>query len=460
MRASRNGAVLAVLTLLAGCDFAPHYVRSTAPIPSTWPSGAAYAPDAAASAGLAWRTLVRDERLRSVITSALTNNRDLRAAVANIAAASAQYRVQRSALFPTVTADTSASLNGGRGAADINSYNANLGFSAFEVDLFGRLRDLSRAAFEQYLATDSGARSTRITLVGEIANAWVTIAADQDLLLVARNTAASATRTLQLTNELDRAGLISKLDVREAETLVAQAQSDIESYTTQVAQDRNALDLLVGAPVEQALLPRSLTETDDALAVAPAGLSSTILLERPDVLEAEHQLKAANAEIGAARAAFFPTISLTTAVGLASTALTNLFTGGALGWSVAPSASLPLLGGATKGNLAYARAQRDYYLAIYERTVQTAFRDVANALARRGTINQQRAAQRRLVVASEQSVTLATAQYRAGIASYLNTLTAQRTLYSSQQSEIATILADLGNRAALYTAIGADDPAR
>ncbi|WP_404714209.1 efflux transporter outer membrane subunit [Sphingomonas sp. MMS24-J13] len=445
---------------LAGCDFAPHYVRPGAPVPPAFPSGGVVYPAATDQRpGLAWQTLVSDTRLQALITKALADNRDLRQAVANVASARAQYRSQRSNLLPTIGPDASASITG-KDSSGRNSYSATLGFSAFEIDLFGRQRDLTRAAFETYLASDAGARSARITLVAELATAWVTFAADSDLLAVAKDTVASAGRSLELTRELDRAGLIGKLDVNQAETIEAQARSDVENYSTQVEQDRNALQLLVGSPIDAAQLPRSLAEIESALAIAPAGLSSDVLLQRPDVLQAEHQLQSANANIGAARAAFFPNITLTSGLGFASTALSTLFTGGAFAWQVAPSATMPIFGGPTGANLAYAKAQRDYYLAGYEKAIQSAFRDVSNALARRGTIDRQRAAQRQFVQASEKSLTLSTAQYRAGIASYLTTLTSQRTLYAARQSEIATILADLSNRVDLYSAVGADDPGK
>jgi multidrug efflux system outer membrane protein len=448
-----------VALTLSGCDFAPHYVRPAAPVPQAFPTGGLVYPAASSQKpGLAWQALVSDERLRALITRALADNRDLRQAVANVASARAQYRSQRSNLFPTIGADASASITG-KDSSGRNSYSTTLGFSAFEIDLFGRQRDLTRAAFETYLASDAGARSARITLVAELATAWATFAADSDLLAVAKDTVASAGRSLELTRELDRAGLIGKLDVNQAETIEAQARSDVENYSTQVEQDRNALQLLVGSPVDPAELPRSLAEIESALAVAPAGLSSDILLQRPDVLQAEHQLQSANANIGAARAAFFPNITLTSGLGFASTALSAMFTGGAFAWQVAPSATMPIFGGPTGANLAYAKAQRDYYLAGYEKAIQSAFRDVSNALARRGTIDRQRAAQRQFVQASEKSLTLSTAQYKAGIASYLTTLTSQRTLYAARQSEIATILADFSNRVDLYSAVGADDPA-
>jgi multidrug efflux system outer membrane protein len=458
---TRRAALLALpLLALAGCDLAPHYGRPAAPIPQALPTGGVYPVATAGTPGMAWQTLVADERLRALIVRALADNRDLRQAVADVASARAQYRGQRSNLLPTLGATTSANITRGRGsgANNFDTYSATAGFNAFSIDLFGRQRNLTRAAFETYLASDAGARAARITLVAELATAWATYAADLDLLGVARDTVASASRALDLTRELDRAGLIGKLDVNEAETVQAQAEADVERYTTQVAQDRNALQLLAGSPIDDASLPRSLAEIESVIAVPPAGLSSDILLQRPDVLEAEHRLKGANANIGAARAAFLPNITLTSALGFASTALSGLFTGGAFGWSVAPSATVPIFGGPTGANLDYAKAQRDFYLAGYEQAIQAAFRDVSDALARRGTIDRQRAAQRRLVQASQQSLTLSTAQYKAGIASYLTTLTAQRQLYAARQNEVATVLADLTNRVDLYSALGSDDP--
>jgi multidrug efflux system outer membrane protein len=459
----RFALALPLLALgLSGCDLAPHYVRPASPVPPALPSGGTYPVAADQAAGMAWKTLITDERLRGLVTRALADNRDLRQAVANVASARGQYRTQRSAILPTIGPSGSASLTRGRdaNAGNFDSYSATVGFSSFEIDLFGRLRNLSKAAFETYLASDAGARSARITLVAELTTAWITYASDLDLLNVAKDTATSAARSVELTRELDRAGLISKLDVAQAETVEEQARSDVERYTTQVAQDRNAIQLLVGSPVDDGFLPRSLVEIDTAIAVPPAGLSSEILVQRPDVLQAEHQLLSANANIGAARAAYLPRITLTSAFGFASTALSSLFTGGAFGWSGSPSATMPIFGGPNGGNLAYAKAQRDYYLAGYEKAIQSAFRDVSDALARRGTIDRQRAAQRRLVQASQQSLTLSTAQYRAGITAYLTTLTSQRQLYTARQGEVATVLADLTNRVDLYSAVGADDPAR
>lgn len=444
--------------LLAGCDMSPKYVRPIAPAPATWPTGDAYAPadSATASVGLPWQSLITDARLTQVIGMALATNRDLRVALANVASARAQYRVQRSAQLPTVTAGADATFARG----DQQNYAADIGLSSFEIDLFGRARNLSRAALEDYLASEEGARSTHITLIAETATAYATLAADQDLLKVSQDTVASAERSLRITTQLNGAGLVGKQDVHQAETILAQARSDVEANMTQVAQDRNALDLLVGVPVDAALLPVSLDDLARGVGTVPAGLSSDVLLDRPDVLQAEHQLKAANADIGAARAAFFPKISLTSLVGFASTALSSLFTHDGFAWSATPAATLPIFGGANAGNLAYSKAQRDLYLAQYEKAVQTAFREVADALARAGTIDRQQSAQTQLVTASANSYAIADQRYKAGIDTYLNQLDAQRTLYAARQSAIATALISVTNRVTLYRVIGNDGPAQ
>jgi len=450
--------ILSATLLLSGCNMAPHYVRPAAPVPQQWPTGAAYPAAAGTQAGLTWQAMIASPKLQAVIRQMLANNRDLRAALANVVAARAQYRADRSEIFPTILGQASGSrVGGGSSGTSYNSNAVNVGVSSFEIDLWGRLRNQASAAFESYLATQSGARSTKLSLVQETALAYATLASDEDLLTIAKDTAASAKRSLELTQSLLTAGLGNAGDVESAKTVLAQAESDVASNTTQVAQDRNALDLLVGAHVDEALLPGSLADVDGSIALVPAGLSSTVLLQRPDVVEAEHTLQGANYSIGAARAAFFPTISLTAAAGFSSTALSQLFKSGSSGWSVSPSGSVPLLGGATRANLDYAKATRDADVAKYEKAVQQAFSDVANALARRSTINDQRAAQDRLVTASQRSLTLSDAQYQAGTQAYITVLTAQRTLYAARQTQVSAVLADLSNRLALYTAIGADD---
>ena len=447
---------LCCCTALAACNLAPKYGRPETPVPTAWPEGSAYAAaNPAEKAGLPWEQLVSDPNLRIIIDRALTNNRDLRATLANVLSARAQYRIQRVAQLPTITAGAGVTASRQNGERQEN-YTADIGFSAFEIDLFGRLRNLSEAALENYLATQEGARSARIALVAETANAYATLAADQQLLALSRDTLASAERTLSLIQSLNRAGLTGKLDVHQAETVVEQARSDIAGNETQVAQDRNALNLLAGAPVESALLPPSLDRLAQTIAPVPAGLSSDILLQRPDVLQAEHKLKAANADIGAARAAMFPRISLTAAIGVASSALSSLFKGDSFDWSAAPSATMPLLGGGVRAGVDQSKAQRDVAAAQYEGAIQTAFREVADALARAGTINDQQRAQQALVVASQRSYALAEERYRAGIDTFLNTLVNQRSLYASQRTAIATELALVQNRVEMYRVIGAD----
>ena len=452
----RRFAILASVTALAACNLAPTYERPVAPVPPAWPSGASYpAPVSANKAGLPWTALVGDQRLRTIIDRALTNNRDLRVTLSNLLAARAQYRIQRAAQLPTVTADTSATFSR-RNDQRQDSYSADIGFSAFEIDLFGRLRNLSESALQSYLATQEGARAARIALVAETASAYAVLAADQQLLGVARGTLASAERTLALTRSLNGVGLSGKLDVHQAETVVEQARSDVAASVTQVAQDRNALDLLAGSPVEDALLPLSLSSLIGSTAQVPAGTSSDVLLRRPDVLQAEHQLQAANADIGAARAAMFPRISLTSAIGVASSALSSLFTGNAFTWSAAPSASLPIFGGGVRANVEFSKAQQQAAVASYEDAIQTAFREVADALARAGTIGEQRRAQRALVIANESAYALSEQRYRAGIDPFLTTLVSQRSLYLARRSAIATDLELLQNRITLYRVIGAD----
>lgn len=461
----RHAPLFLLPLMLGACSLAPDYQRPAAPVPAAWPEGVAYAEQAeAAPPGLSWRELIAHEKLRTVIGQMLENNRDLRAALANVEVARAQYRVQRSARLPTIAANggvtvsdsnNGSRIEGGRGNRD-TWYSANLGVSAFEIDLFGRVRNLSQAALESYLATEEGARATRIALIAETASAYATLAADMELLRVAQETLANAERALKLTQDLNRAGLAGKLDVHQAETVVQQARADVENYLTQVAQDRNALNLLAGATVDEALLPETLAELAETINPVPAGLSSEVLLNRPDVLAAEHTLKAANANIGAARAAFFPRISLTAAAGFASGALDSLFDGDNFTWQVNPAASMALLGGPNWANLAASKAQRDRAIAQYEGAIQTAFREVADALARAGTIVRQQEAQRALLRASEQSYALAEQRYKAGIDPFLNTLDAQRTLYAARRSVIATDLAFIANRIEMYRAIGAE----
>jgi multidrug efflux system outer membrane protein len=336
------------------------------------------------------------------------------------------------------------------------NYSADIGASAFEIDLFGRVRSLSNAALNTYLATESAARATRLTLVADVANAWFTLAADRSLLAIAQDTVVSARKSERLTKLRLDGGIAPRTDLRQAQTVRATAESDLANLGAIVSQDHNALDLLAGSTVAEADLPPSI-ESVEATALAPsAGLDSSILLRRPDVLEAEYRLRSANAQIGAARAAFFPRISLTGLAGLASGSLTGLFSSNAFSAAITPSISLPIFGGTNRGNLDYARAQREGALSTYQRTLQTAFRDVANALARRATIEQQVAAQRTLEAAARDTANLTDARYRGGVASFLESLDAQRSLYTARRSLAQTRLVRAQSVVATYRALGGD----
>lgn len=457
-----HSIALAIPLLLGACaSMAPADDTPASPVPAAWPAGAAYGTATATdttAAATPWRSVMRDARLQGVIALALDNSRDLRKTLASIEAARAQYRVQRAAQLPTVNANLDGSraqtVSGGSTVRS-QSVSATVGLSAYEVDLFGRLRSLTQVELETYLATEDAARSTRITLIGETANAWLTLAADQARLALATRTLESAERSMALVKRRMDAGVSSRVDLRSAETVYQQARADLAGHVTSVAQDRNALELLVGHPVDEGLLPTDLPADADWLADVPAGLSSDVLLSRPDVQQAEHTLKAANANIGAARAALFPSVSLTAAGGVASAALSSLFSGGATIWSIAPALSLPIFdGGAGRAKVAVAEAQRQLQLSTYELAVQTAFREVADALAQRGTLVEQLAAQTALVEAATDSQRLAEARYQKGVDTYLNNLDAQRTLYSAEQAIISLRLTALENRVTLYRVLG------
>ncbi|HYZ48345.1 MAG TPA: efflux transporter outer membrane subunit [Sphingomonas sp.] len=457
-----------LIASLSACSMVPHYQPPAPPIPASWPVGDAYLRQSEANLpSVTYRDIFRDARLQRIIETALANNRDLRVAFANIAAAREQYRIQRAQILPEV--GTSASVTeadrgsgaqtgtGSAGGGRRTTYNVQGGITAFEIDLFGRIRALSEAAQNRYFATEAGARATRLTLVGDIANAWLAYAADQDLLAIAQRTAASAQRSVELTRAQLNGGIAPRTDLRQAEQTLEQARADIAQSRTNVAQDLNLLQLLVGAPVDPALLPASLNQVDNTIAELPAGLESTILLRRPDVVQAEYQLRAANAEIGAARAALFPRISLTAVLGFASTALSNLFAPGSFNWSVGPQASYSIFqAGAARANVRFTQAQREAALAQYEGAIQTAFREVADALARRGTIDEQLRAQRAFLTASEDNYRLSEARFRGGIDPFLQTLIAQRSLYSAERALVATRLIKAQNLVQLYRTLGGD----
>ena len=461
--------MLGASACLAGCSFEPHYVRPASPVPPSWPQGDAYLTQSeAALPSVDYRQVFKDPRQQQIITQALQNNRDLRVSVANIEQARAEYRIQRADLLPEIDATGQASFRGGSGSSASSggatasggakrSYSVDVGASAFEIDLFGRVRSLSHAALDQYFATEAGVRATRLTLVNDVATAWLTYAADKSLLKIAEDTAANATQSVKLTQQRLDGGIAPRSDLRQAQTVLDTAQYDVAQQKTLLAQDANALQLLVGAPVDPALLPESIEQVAPTMGEVPAGLDSSILFRRPDVVEAEYQLRAANAQIGAARAELFPRISLTSLAGFASTALSALFDHGSFSYSATPSISYPIFrAGAARAGVAQSKAARDAALATYEKAIQSAFRDVADALARRGTIDAQATADRNNVAHSADNYRLSDARYKGGIDTYLNSLDAQRTLYSAQRTYVSTELTKATNLVNLYTALGGD----
>jgi len=479
--------------MLAGCDLAPHYRRPALAAPSSFPQGPAYAPAAGTTdvAAIGWRDFFVDDRLRRTIALGLANNRDARVAAANVLQARAQYRAQRADLFPTIAANATASArhtgsngssltsgnttttgtgtdtgtgttgtgttstNTETGGGTIKDYAVDIGVSSFELDLFGRVRNLTKAAQDAYFATKAAQDAIRISLISEIATAWLTMASDQDQLAISRDTYKSFQQSVDITSAQFHKGIASELDVQQAETNLQDARYAIAQLTTQVAQDQNALNLLVGTTVTTDLLPAQLGTADYTLPQLPAGIDSTVLLKRPDVIEAEDQLKAQNANIGAARAAFFPTISLTAAAGTASSSLTSLFSGGTFSWNATGASALTLFDfGRNRANLRYAEASRDAAVATYEKSVQTAFREVSDALAQRGTIGEQIAAHEAGANAAGKAAMLSEARYRGGIDSFLTTLIAQRTLFTAQQALATTRLQRETNLVTLYQTLG------
>jgi multidrug efflux system outer membrane protein len=462
-----RGVIVALaLLVLSGCaSMAPKYTRPEAPVPSEWPSGPAYKNDAGKpgdvhAADIAWRDFFVDERLQKVIDLALMNNRDLRIAALNIQRTQALYRIQRAELLPTVNAGAIFSkervpgiLSGSGKPVTTELYNVNLGISSWELDLFGRIRSLKDAALQEYLATEQARLGTQISLVAEVANTYLTLAADRELLKLAQDTLSSQEASYNLIRRRYEVGASSELDLRQAQTRVDTARVDISRYTAIVAGDENALTLLVGSPVPEGLLPTELGTVTMLQDISP-GLPADILQRRPDILQAENQLKAANANIGAARAAFFPRITLTTSIGTTSDQLSGLFKSGSDTWSFIPQIAMPIFDARTRPAYDVAKVDREISLTQYEKAIQVAFREVADALAQRGTLGDQMAAQESLVEATAESYRLSDLRYKSGIDSYLSVLDAQRSLYGAQQGLISVRLSRVTNLVTLYKVIG------
>ena len=449
----RQWIALIALVTTSCTSLEPAYVQPAVSVPASWPAGDSYlAQSEAALPAITYRDIFRDPRLQTLIAQALTNNRDLMAAASNVAAAREQYHIQRADQLPHLNAAGGATVTG-----NDDQYSAGLQVPSFEIDLFGRLRSLTHVQLERYLSTEAGARATRLTLVAAVVNAWLLHAADSSQRLIAERTAASAQKSVTITRLRLQGGVAPRTDLQQAVQILSQAEADVARERASVAQDVNALQLLVGAPVDAKLLPGSIDEAFAKMAPVPAGLDSYVLLRRPDVVQAEYQLRAANAQIGVARAELFPRITLTGLLGVASGALGKLFTGGAFGWSVGSNASYTIFqAGAGHANVRLTEAQRNAAVATYQHTIQTAFREVADALARRSTMNDEIGARERQQAATADTYRLVEARYRAGIDPFLNVLDAQRSFYLAQQAMVLTKLAAAQNIVDLYQSIGGD----
>ncbi|MBN1662231.1 MAG: efflux transporter outer membrane subunit [Deltaproteobacteria bacterium] len=453
-----------IILYLGSCTMAPSYSRPEAPVPQQWPSGTAYDapadPLALPADQMAWRDLIADGRMQKVIDMALQNNRDLRIASLNVERARALYGVQRASLLPAVNASgswykkhTPADLSFTGREATSEQYGVDLGIASWEIDFFGRIRSLKDAALSQYLATEQARLSAQIFLVSATAQAYLTLAADRESLHLVASTLEAQKATYNLIRKRYDAGVASELDLRRAQSLMEAARGDVARYTQIVAQDENALNLIAGSPVPPELLPAALDGVIPPKTVSP-GLNSETLLNRPDILAAEHRLKAANANIGAARAAFFPRIALTTSFGTASADLSGLFKSGSGTWTFAPFISLPVFDARTWSAYKVTQVEKDLAVAQYEKVIQSAFREVADALAARGAINGRIEAQQSLVDALAEAYRLADLRYEKGLDSYLGVLDAQRSLYGASQGLVGLRLAKTLNLVSMYSVLG------
>ena len=491
------GMLGSAMLVSGGCTLEPRYDRPAAEVAPAWPDSPARRPAHAADAAMlgggapaaarmapdiGWRDFFTDPRLQSLIETALQHNPDARVAAYNIAAARAQYQIQRADLFPTINAsaieevekypaavagiaESGGAAAGGAGAgpgagggatsSTFRYFDAGIGFTSYEIDVFGRIRSLNHQRLQQYYGYVETRRSTQLSLVAETANAYLTLLSDRELLRITEDTLKSQQDSLNLVRMSFDGGVSTALDLQQAETTVASARASLAQYTRQVAQDQNALVLLLGTP-----MPADLPEGGDfnqqqLLAELPAGLPSDLLARRPDILAAEHTLLADNASIGAARAAFFPSISLTGNYGTASTQLSGLFSHGSTAWTFSPQISLPIFAaGANVASLTLANVQKNVGVVQYEQTIQTAFREVSDALAGRGTLEEEVAADQALVDASSESYRLSDMRFRNGVDNFLSVLVSQRALFTAQQALIGVRLARLQNLVTLYKALG------
>lgn len=474
---SRNTLLLlAVIALAPSCTMAPRYHRPEAPVPGEWPSGAAYqktpeAANATEAQNLKWQEFITDEKLQKVIDLALENNRDLRIAALNVERARAQYGLQRSELLPVITAAGSKTrqkqqtvtgymtTEAGKPAMPIvdriitERDMVSIGITSWEIDFFGRIRSLKKAALQQYLATEQAKHAAQILLISGVTTAYHALAADRENLKLAETTLETQEGIYKLVKRRFECGVDAELAVFQAQTQVDAARGDVARFTQVVAQDVNALNLLAGTPVPEELTPADLGCINPPKGISP-GTSSEVLLNRPDVLQAEHRLKAANANIGAARAAFFPRVLITSNAGTISAELSGLFDPGTGMWSFSPQIVLPIFDTRIWYAARVSKVDKKLAVAQYEKAIQNSFKEAADALAIRGTVDQQVSSQESLVHAVSETYRLSNMRYTRGVDSYLNVLDAQRSLYAAQQGLVYLRLAKLVNEVNLYAVLG------
>ncbi|RYX90964.1 MAG: efflux transporter outer membrane subunit [Comamonadaceae bacterium] len=465
-RLPRLAATALAALLATGCSFIPTYERPAAPVAGTFPGGAASAGQtAAAAADIAWQDYFPDPRLKQLIGMALASNRDLRVAMLNVEQARATYQIRRADQYPNLGLGVNASRGPNAANGNLtNSFSVGLAVTAWELDFFGRIASLKEAALAQYLATDEGRKAAQISIVSAVANTWLNVLADEELLAITRQALGTREESLKLTNLRFDSGVSSELDFQQATSLAESARATLAQAQRQRALDENALVLLLGQPVPEGVLAGGAARLSDAINLpeVPAGLPSDLLIKRPDIRQAEEQLIAANANIGAARAAFFPRIALTAQAGTASNQLSGLFNSGSWGFTIAPSLLLPIFdAGRNQAGLESSNAARAIAVAQYEKSIQTAFREVADGLAGREALTEQLRAQRAQTAAEAQRFKLSDLRYRNGIASYLDMLDAQRSLFTAQQAVVQVRLLQLQNQVQLYKALGGGwtDPA-
>lgn len=462
-------AVLSAATMVAlsACSLAPRYERPAAPVPTQFPQfspspAAASAAPAVAASDLGWREFFRDPRLLALINVALENNRDLRVAAGRVQEARAQYGIQQSDRVPTLGVGGNAQIQhnpdnllANSGASNVSRYyQAGIGSTAFELDFFGRVKNLTEAAYQQYLSTEQAQRTVRLTLVAQVAEAYFSLRTAQQRQVLVQKTLQSYQDTYDLVKRRYDSGVAGALDLSQAKAQLDTASADLQSTRRALEQAHNLLQLLLGQAPPPNLPAAAPFSTKQLMAAVPAGLPSDLLTRRPDIIGAENTLKAANANVGAARAAFFPNISITGLLGFASPALGGLFSSSQRFWSFSPQLTVPIFSGGISGNLDLAKARKNIAVSQYEKAIQTAFREVADALAGEATYTDQLEALQSLESTSRNTLKLAQLRYDAGIDSFLQVQTAEIALYSAQQQLLQVRLNALSNRVELYKSLG------